>query len=188
MTTLKGVGPRLFRTGAPGSAWSAQLAAEIARFEGVSDPQAWTEVAELWGAIGQRHEQAWALLRVGESEVAVHDKPGAASTLLEARAIADSLGASTLGSQIDDVVREARLQVGAVPRQRSARPHGLALTERELEVLALVAEGRTNDEIATELFISAKTASVHLSHIFAKLGVRRRTEAAAAAHRLNLLP
>ena len=62
----------------------------------------------------------------------------------------------------------------------------LGLTERELEVLRLVAAGRSNREIAGELFISPKTASVHVSNIFGKLGVASRGEAAAKAHSLRL--
>ncbi|MBO3751634.1 AAA family ATPase [Streptosporangiaceae bacterium NEAU-GS5] len=61
------------------------------------------------------------------------------------------------------------------------------LTARESEVLRLVTDGRTNREIAEELFISVKTASVHVSNILAKLGVSSRGEAAAAAHRLHLV-
>jgi DNA-binding CsgD family transcriptional regulator len=60
---------------------------------------------------------------------------------------------------------------------------GLGLTPREAEVLTLLTEGRTNREIATELYISVKTASVHVSNILSKLGVRSRTQAAAVAHR-----
>jgi DNA-binding CsgD family transcriptional regulator len=62
------------------------------------------------------------------------------------------------------------------------------LTEREREVLALVAAGRSNPEIGQALFISAKTASVHVSNILAKLGVSGRVEAAAIAHRLGIAP
>jgi DNA-binding CsgD family transcriptional regulator len=65
-------------------------------------------------------------------------------------------------------------------------PGRLGLTAREFEVLRLVAAGRSNPEIAAELYISAKTASVHVSNILAKLGVSGRGEAAAAAHRLGL--
>jgi DNA-binding NarL/FixJ family response regulator len=60
------------------------------------------------------------------------------------------------------------------------------LTAREIEVLQLVAAGRTNRDIAAELFISPKTASVHVSNILAKLSASRRTEAAAIAHRAGL--
>jgi DNA-binding CsgD family transcriptional regulator len=62
----------------------------------------------------------------------------------------------------------------------------LGLTRREEEVLALVAAGRTNRQLAEALFISEKTASIHVSHILAKLGVAGRVEAAAVAHRLGL--
>ena len=62
----------------------------------------------------------------------------------------------------------------------------LGLTEREREVLRLVAAGRSNREIAGELFISPKTASVHVSNILGKLGVASRGEAAAKAHSLRL--
>ena len=59
------------------------------------------------------------------------------------------------------------------------------LTDREREVLLLLADGRSNPEIAQALFISPKTASVHVSNILAKLGVSGRVEAAAVLHRLG---
>ena len=62
----------------------------------------------------------------------------------------------------------------------------LDLTAREVEVLRLIAAGWSNQEIADALFISRKTASVHASHIFDKLGASNRVEAAAIAHRLGL--
>ena len=79
--------------------------------------------------------------------------------------------------------------MGQVPRSRvtaALAAGGLGLTERELEVLRLVAAGRSNREIAGELFISPKTASVHVSNILGKLGVASRGEAAAKAHSLRL--
>ena len=72
----------------------------------------------------------------------------------------------------------------AVIRRGGPRPG--RLTGREREVLVLVAAGRFNPEIARELFISAKTASVHVSNILAKLGASGRVSAAAAAHRLGI--
>ena len=71
--------------------------------------------------------------------------------------------------------------------QRSVRDVDAVLTEREQEVLALVAEGLTNREIGRRLFISEKTASVHLSNLMAKLNVSSRTEAVTVAQRRGLL-
>ena len=62
-----------------------------------------------------------------------------------------------------------------------------ALTARETEILGLVAQGRSNGEVARQLFISTKTVSVHVSNILAKLGASGRTEAAAIARRDGLL-
>ena len=70
------------------------------------------------------------------------------------------------------------------PAPAAEDPFGL--TPRERQVLALVAEGRTNREIGEVLFMAEKTASVHVSRILSKLDVRSRTEAAAVAHRLGL--
>ncbi|HXZ69981.1 MAG TPA: LuxR C-terminal-related transcriptional regulator, partial [Streptosporangiaceae bacterium] len=91
-----------------------------------------------------------------------------------------------LREEIGALARSARLALGAGPDDGSPASHRLGLTPREFEVLRLVAAGRSNPEIAAELFISAKTASVHVSNILAKLGVSSRGEAAAAAHRLRL--
>ncbi|MCT7357298.1 response regulator transcription factor, partial [Streptomyces sp. 15-116A] len=88
----------------------------------------------------------------------------------------------------------ARLALGPAParEQPPAAPadpaEALGLTSRERDVLRLVAAGHTNRRIAEELFISPKTASVHVSNILAKLGVSGRGEAAAVAHRLGLFP
>ena len=87
------------------------------------------------------------------------------------------------------------LLAGALPRPGDAAqaapaqisgPGRLGLTARELEVLRLVAAGRSNRDIAGELFISVKTVSVHVSNILGKLGVASRTEAAAIAHREDI--
>jgi DNA-binding NarL/FixJ family response regulator len=84
---------------------------------------------------------------------------------------------------VEALARRGRLDLGAAapPSEGAA-----GLTPRELEVLRLVAAGRSNGQIAETLFISRKTASVHVSNILAKLGVHSRTEAAAAAHRMGL--
>ena len=74
-----------------------------------------------------------------------------------------------------------------MPRQAAHAPRETALTSRETEILALVAQGRSNGEIARQLFISAKTVSVHVSNILAKLGASGRTETAAIGRRDGLL-
>jgi DNA-binding CsgD family transcriptional regulator len=71
----------------------------------------------------------------------------------------------------------------ASPHPEPSPAERLGLTRREQEVLALVAAGRTNRQIAEELFISVKTAGIHVSNILAKLGVASRVEAATTAHR-----
>jgi DNA-binding NarL/FixJ family response regulator len=100
------------------------------------------------------------------------------------------MGARPLVGEIDALARRARLTLEA-PVEEVAQPEPspaaeLGLTPREHEVLLLLAEGRTNREIGETLFMSEKTASVHVSRILAKLEVGGRVEAAAVAHRLGL--
>ncbi|GAA0995042.1 LuxR family transcriptional regulator [Acrocarpospora macrocephala] len=101
--------------------------------------------------------------------------------LREARTIAVDLDAVPLVTHVDLLARRTGISLTEAPEEPAL------LTPRELEVLRLVAEGRSNRDIASQLSISAKTASVHVSNIIAKLGVSTRGEATAAAHRLALL-
>jgi DNA-binding CsgD family transcriptional regulator len=73
-----------------------------------------------------------------------------------------------------------------VARDGTPPRHDFGLSKRELEVLALIVEGRTNPEIGRRLFITRKTAAVHVGNILAKLGVSGRVEAAAVAIRLGI--
>ncbi len=98
--------------------------------------------------------------------------------------LAAQLSASRLLQRITRLTRQARIDLPA--GTPAARPARFGLTDRELEVLRLVAIGRGNRDIAAELFIPPKTASVHVSNILAKLGVSSRVEAAALVHRLHL--
>ncbi|HMG63846.1 MAG TPA: response regulator transcription factor, partial [Streptosporangiaceae bacterium] len=99
----------------------------------------------------------------------------------------DELGAAPLRSALADLGRRARLAAGSGVGSGSG-PRGAGrgpldtLTSREVEVLRLLAAGHSNREIAAELFIAPKTASVHVSNILGKLGASSRTEAAAIAH------
>ena len=101
-------------------------------------------------------------------------------------------GRPPLDAEVQALARRARLDLAphaaaaAPPSGASTPAEQLGLTPREVEVLALVAAGRSNRQIAQALFISPKTASVHVSNILAKLGVAGRVEAAAIAHRLGL--
>jgi DNA-binding NarL/FixJ family response regulator len=86
------------------------------------------------------------------------------------------------------LLTELRTLGGAASAQRAADTRAPEqLTAREQEVLALVAQGRSNRDIGGQLFISAKTVSVHVSNILAKLGAAGRTEAAAIARRRGLI-
>ena len=108
--------------------------------------------------------------------------PGWSPALGEILARRARISLDTAGDDAD--AQEASRRAGHAQICETER---LGLTAREFEVLRLVAAGRSNREIASELFISAKTASVHVSNILGKLGVTSRGEAAAAAHRLRLL-
>ncbi|MGH3151987.1 MAG: helix-turn-helix domain-containing protein [Streptosporangiaceae bacterium] len=101
--------------------------------------------------------------------------------------------AAPIAEELAALARRARLRLEpAMVKASGAQPPSadpmarFGLTEREREVLALVAAGRSNPEIGRILFISTKTASVHVSNILAKLGVSGRVEAAAVAHRLGV--
>ncbi|MBT2231593.1 AAA family ATPase [Nonomuraea sp. NEAU-A123] len=136
--------------------------------------------ATAWERLRRPHNQAKALVRAATAAARSGDREGAATRLTVAAPLAAALGARPLMDEIEALSR----RVGVV-QQQAATPE--LLTPRETEVLRLVALGRTNRDIAAELFISAKTVSVHVSNILAKLGVTTRGEAAAAAHRLSLL-
>jgi DNA-binding CsgD family transcriptional regulator len=100
--------------------------------------------------------------------------------------IASAIGWTTVRDGIAELARRARLDINVPDDIAPSAAERYGLTGRELEVLALVAEGATNRQIADALFISVKTASVHVSNILGKLGVANRGEAAAAARRLGL--
>jgi DNA-binding CsgD family transcriptional regulator len=159
--------------------------------------EAWDEAAAAWETVRQPYPQAQALTGAAAAALAAGDREGAALRLRRAATLADSVGAAPLRAEIARLFRHAR--PGPAPAEaggpgstgasgttipEAAQPFGL--TARELEVLQLVAAGRSNREIAAELFISAKTASVHVSNILSKLSVASRGEAAATAYQYGL--
>jgi DNA-binding CsgD family transcriptional regulator len=163
-----------------GEVWPLDLAAQLDRFHGRDARPALREALEGWERIGHVPDAAVTHLSLAEQE-AVHGARDAARRHLAAgRAVAERLEAAPLLARADALAE--RWAIG--PRQR--RTDGV-LTERELEVLRLVAEGMSNGQIGVKLFMSPKTASVHVSHILAKLGAANRTEAAATGRRQGLL-
>ena len=114
----------------------------------------------------------------------------AGELLREAATSAAALRAQPLQSEIADLARRAGTNLGGVATDGDSDDDPVAeltargLTSREVEVLRLLGEGRSNREIGEALFISAKTASVHVTHILQKLNVATRVQAAVAAHRL----
>jgi DNA-binding CsgD family transcriptional regulator/tetratricopeptide (TPR) repeat protein len=165
--------------------------AEQARVDGFPSPPLWEEAAAAWDAVGQPYPAAYARYRGGEATLYLREGGGAAAAarlLREAHATAVALGAAPFQAEIERLATRARVTLTspdepAPPAEPEPAPFGL--TSREREVLGLIAGGASNRTIATALFISEKTASVHVSHILAKLGVTSRVEAASVAHRME---
>jgi len=166
-------------------AYAALVAAESSRAGGRQDPAGWDAAHAAWERLGQPYLAAYALLHAARAASAAGDRDAAAARLRAGAELAERVGARPLLQQIARQARQARVDLPVSGQVAGATRFGL--TERETEVLRLVAEGRGNREIAAELFISPKTASVHVSNILGKLGVATRTEAAAVSYRLHLL-
>jgi DNA-binding CsgD family transcriptional regulator len=173
------------------AAWLALGEAELGRLEGASSPVSWSAAAAQFAAIPMAYPRAYALWRSGEAILAERgSRTEATAALGTAAELATDLGAAPLLAEIRELAIRARIDLGAEPEPAPAADETdgtFGLTRRELEVLRLIADGRTNREIADELFISEGTAGTHVSNILGKLGVRGRTEAATIAHRLSLV-
>jgi DNA-binding NarL/FixJ family response regulator len=171
----------------PALAYQALAAAESAR---VADHDAgWSEAIAATRSAGDPYLVAYALLRHAEAACAAADRAGASPAVQEAARAAAALGAAPLLADLTALARRARVRIETDGTEAVAAKAGIdafGLTQREREVLELLADGRSNPQIAEELFISRKTASVHVSNILGKLGVASRGEAAAVAHRVGL--
>ncbi|MEV7421819.1 AAA family ATPase [Streptomyces sp. NPDC091212] len=191
-------------------AYGLLLEAELARAEGGAAPEGWARAVAAFEETARPYELALVRLRLAAALLDSHaERSEAARPLLLAHATATALGARPLAEEIALLAGRARISLSTAPgAARHPDPGGagpaadprpaaageaspdpvraLGLTPRERDVLRLVAAGHSNRRIAEELYISPKTASVHVSNILAKLGVSGRTEAAALAHRLRL--
>jgi DNA-binding NarL/FixJ family response regulator len=146
---------------------SAQGAVLLAEGDPVRAQAELRDAVESWRRLGAPYEQARVRAKLARACVALGDDDAATTELAAARATFDQLGAAPEG----------------LPRSDSQ--HGL--TPRELEVLRLVATGRTNKEIARVLFVSEKTVDRHVSNLFGKLGVSTRAAATAWAYEHHLV-
>jgi DNA-binding NarL/FixJ family response regulator/tetratricopeptide (TPR) repeat protein len=179
--------PLMATTPATRATWDA----ERARVAGASDAEAWRPAAEAWQDLGCPHLAAYARWRQAETHMDGGQQAAASVALRAAAAAAD--GHVPLLAQIRQLAERARISLQppaadvtqTPPRAAPPAPYGL--TERELAVLRLLAAGCTNAQIGTELYISPKTAGVHVSNILRKLGVSGRVQAAALAERAGLL-
>jgi DNA-binding CsgD family transcriptional regulator/tetratricopeptide (TPR) repeat protein len=181
----------------PRDAWTPCFAslgeAESSRLQGHPDPQAWQRAAEHWERLELPYRAAYARFRQAEALLAARAPRARIQPVLKAaHRTTVTLGAGPLRREIELLAGRGRLGLeqpvaaAAAPDAPPSPAASLGLTRRETEVLALVAAGRTNRQIGQALFITPKTAGVHVSRILAKLGVAGRGEAAAVAHRLGL--
>ena len=167
-------------------------AAEGARLEGRDDVGTWGSMAERFERVGDRPRML--LARQREVETILRDRgdrEAAAAGIRSILSLAGYMGADRLRDRAVALARAARLKleeaepaVGSPTPSPASDPWGLSTRERE--VLAMLVDGRTNRQIGEALFISDKTASVHVTHILDKLGVSTRTEAAIRAVRAEV--
>jgi DNA-binding CsgD family transcriptional regulator len=159
------------------------VVAESARARGEDAVATWQAVLDVpcdGPDVSERLYVAWRLADALHAEGA---DPSA--VLVPAWQQAHAIG-SVLAADLERSARRARVRLPGLARDETAGVLDHGLTAREREVLALVARGATNQAIADELFISAKTASVHVSNILAKLGASNRSEAGAIARNLGI--
>lgn len=170
-----------------------QCEAERSRAGPRPDPAPWTAFSAAAERIGARYRAAYGRWREAEALLAAGaGRLAATDSVREAHRVAAALGAAPLRSEVEALARRARIALDVPPADAGAGPAAgsatasLGLTARELDVLRLLAEGRSNRQVAAALFISPKTVDAHVSRILSKLAVGSRGEAAAVAHRLRL--
>ncbi len=170
------------------AAWQARAEAEYSRLDVHPDPECWRAAVAAWDELVRPYPAAYSRWRLAEALLASGSPACRGEAIHAARdayRVANALAAVPLRHALDLLARRTRLDLEGLPAPAQRDPlDSLGLTAREGEVLLLLTRGYTNREIATELTISVKTASVHVSHILHKLGVARRVDAAAIGQRL----
>lgn len=168
-------------------AYLEQAAASVGLLTG-SNADTWRRVGDQWAALSDAWLTSVCRLREADAAASLGEARRAETALRAAHEIATRLGSPPLLAQVDAISRRARISVDTpeLVLLSDTTAERLGLTARETEVLTLVAGGATNREIGQQLYISEKTASVHVSNILRKLGVTTRVEAAAVAQRLGL--
>jgi DNA-binding CsgD family transcriptional regulator len=172
------------------TAQAASWHAEHTRAAGHDDPDAWCTAAGAWQALRRPHRAGYALWRQGEALLGrdTTSKGQVTAVLRTASRLAD--GAEPLATAVRALGRRARIDLvhtdDANPEHQAEPPDSYRLTEREKDILSLIAQGRTNAEIGAVLFISPKTVSVHITNLLRKLGVTNRVQAATLAERAGL--
>ena len=175
--------PFVATTQAERATWNA----ERTRVVNSSDPGAWSAAATAWQNLACPHQAGYAWWRQAEAQLYAGQSRAAAAALQAGAEAADEN--APLLSQIRRLALRARVPLSARPeaapenQEQAKTPDSHGLTSRELVVLRLLATGRTNAQIGAELFISPKTASVHVTNILRKLGVTTRVQAAAVGER-----
>ncbi len=177
------------------AAWHESGKAEMASAQGQDSVSLWREAAREWEAMERPYYAAIMRWREAEAAVEVGERDDAEEPARAALQTARDLGSLWLSGEVEGLARRARIDlddaepVASDSSTRAAEDEDtpFGLTPRELQVLRLLAEGATNRQIGTALFMAEKTASVHVSRILSKLDVSSRTQAAAVAHRLHLV-
>ena len=166
----------------------AHAVADLARAQSADTPEMWRAAAAGWRAVGHVPFLGEAHLRLADVLTRSGGRHHASEPLAEAWQVAARLGAAPLRDEVIDLARRAHVTLDT-GIDEAAPPSGplTRLTERELEVLRHIALGESNDEIGAALFISPRTASVHVSRILAKLDVTSRAKATALAYEHGVL-
>jgi len=169
--------------------WVLWTIAEAVRATGSPATAEWAAVVAEADRAGRVENAAMARFRFAESALDAGDRSAETIEALQAAlTTAQRLRAQPLIDRARDLARRARLETElGLPSALAASTKNLTLTAREAEVLRLLTDGLTNRQIGRALFISEKTASVHVSNILGKLGATTRTEAVALARRQGLL-